>query len=424
MANPRQLRSLIFGPGLCAATALAIAFMLMVVVTQSAQAQTFKVLHNFSGGSDGAAPAAGVTLDKAGNLYGTAYGGGYTGGNCFPGGCGTVYKLTPKGSGWTVNPLYIFTGSGDGDNPEGEVIFGPNGTLYGTASGFHYPNNIIGTVFNLRPALRACQSALCPWTETTLFKFDNSVEGLYPLGSVIFDQAGNIYGTTDIGGVYDLGTVYKLTPSGGGWTEKVLYNFSGPDGTAPKNGVIFDNAGNLYGTTSAGGYGYGTVFELSPSGSVWKESCLYTFDPSDGYAPYAGLISDQSGNFYGATLEGGTGGGGTVFELTLGANCGWKLKTLHSFGNYQCGPRDNLGMDAAGNLYGTTRCEGAYNFGNVFKLTPSDNGWTYTSLHDFTGGSDGANPYSNVVFDTSGNLYGTAYAGGSQGLGVVWEITP
>jgi uncharacterized repeat protein (TIGR03803 family) len=251
---------------------------------------------------------------------------------------------------------------------------------------------------------------------------------------VIFDQAGNLYGTTLYGGIENSGTVFWLAPSGGGYTESVIYSFAGsPDGAQPA-AVIFDAAGNLYGTTVYGGReGYGTVFELSPSGSGWTEKVLYNFqDGTDGEYPADGVIFDQSGNLYGATVEGGSGAGGTVYELSP-SNGSWTLSTLYSFTSLPngCGPSGSLVMDAAGNLYGTTYCAGTYEFGSVFKLTPTPKPpWTYTSLHDFTGGSDGGNSTSNVTFDASGNLYGTTVYGGTlggcggAGCGVVWEITP
>jgi uncharacterized repeat protein (TIGR03803 family) len=252
---------------------------------------------------------------------------------------------------------------------------------------------------------------------------------------VVFDSASNLYGTTQFssGDNYD-GMVYELMPSDGGWKETAVYNFrAGAGGAQPYAGVIFDNAGNLYGTTLGdGSYNCGVVFQLTPSGSGWTENILYSFNPSDGDGclPTAGVIFDQSGNLYGATLEGGSGGGGTVFELTP-SNGSWTYNVLYSF-NGSCGPSASLVMDGKGNLYGTTVCDGSYGYGNVFKLTPSGSSWAYTSLYDFTGGSDGARPSSNVVFDTAGNLYGTTSEGGylnycatgGSGCGVVWEITP
>jgi uncharacterized repeat protein (TIGR03803 family) len=214
--------------------------------------------------------------------------------------------------------------------------------------------------------------------------------------------------------------------------ENTLYSFSGSpsDGSAPENGLIFDDAGNLYSTTLEGGINdLGTVFQLTPSGSGWAENILYKFQcGNDGLYSWAGLIFDPSGNLYGAASEVCGGGGGTVFELTPSGGS-WTYSLVYSFTrDANCtpggGPEGTLVMDGAGNLYGTTVCGGANDLGTVFKLTPSGGSWTYTSLHDFTGGSDGRNPYCKVVFDTSGNLYGTASGGGSQNAGVVWEIRP
>ena len=339
MANPRQPRDLIFSLSFGAATAaLAIAFMLTVVATQPARAQTYTVLHNFTGGGDGFYPKAGVTLDQAGSLYGTADG--------FESyGYGTVYKLTHQGSNWSLNPLYEFTGGSDGANPEARVIFGPNGTLYGTTYAGGTYNG--GTVFNLRPYPAVCKTALCPWAETVLYPFSRGADGYYPSpADLIFDQAGNIYGTTIAPS--GNGVVYELTPSGGGWTESVLHSFSGyPDGAGPFGGVILDNAGNLYGTTESGGTGsgQGTVFELTYSmGSGWSESILYSFQGgSDGGVPLVGLIFDPLGNLYGATSDGGSGGGGTVFKLTPSGGS-WTFSLVYSFTGNLCHGRSGQSL--------------------------------------------------------------------------------
>jgi uncharacterized repeat protein (TIGR03803 family) len=232
-----------------------------------------------------------------------------------------------------------------------------------------------------------------------------------------------MYDTTAAGGTGN-GVVYEMTKSGSSWSEQPIYAFSGtPDGAAPYAGLISDSAGNLYGTTTAGGtFGQGAVFEVSPNGGGgWTEQVLYSFTGgSDGSFPTGGVIFDQSGNLYGSTNKGGSGGGGTVFKLTPSGGS-WSYGLVSSItGTSGCGPFANLSFDGAGNLYGTTLCDGANNAGNVFKLTSSG---TYSSLHDFTGGSDGGYPRSNVTFDTAGNLYGTASRGGN-GVGVVWEITP
>jgi uncharacterized repeat protein (TIGR03803 family) len=377
-------------------------------------ALTFRVIHNFSGGQDGANPNAGVTMDGAGNLYGTAYSGGTSND-------GTVYRLQNKGASWIFSPLYSFRGGADGANPYSRVILGPDGLLYGTTYG--YPSNGAGTVFNLRPPPRACTAALCPWNETVLYSFTGGADGFWPRGDLIFDQSRNIYGTTQSG------TVYELTLSNGSWAENTLYGFSGPDGSFPHGGVILDNAGSLYGTTYLGGLAsYGVAFQLVRRIGV-TETNLYNFgDGTDGGYLNAGLIFDHqsSGNLYGATSNGGTGGGGTVFELSPPGT--WtKLTTLYSFAGTsgQCGPWASLFLDpATGSLYGTTLCDGAYGYGNVFELSPSNGGWIYKDLYDFTGGNDGANPVSNVLLHLNGKLYGTASAGGTQNAGVVWEITP
>ena len=197
--------------------------------------------------------------------------------------------------------------------------------------------------------------------------------------------------------------------------------------------MIFDNAGNLYGTLTWGG-GYGAVFELVRIGGVWAKKTLYSFSGWDGSKLHGGLVFDAAGNLYGTTSAGGPYGGGTVFMLSPSGN-GWTFTRLYSFtGSARDsfpdipGPNDSLVIDAAGSLYGTTYAAGAYGYGNVFKLTPSNGGWTYTSLHDFNDWRFGAHPYGGVVLDTNGNLYGTTDEGGTacgdNGCGVVWEITP
>jgi uncharacterized repeat protein (TIGR03803 family) len=411
-----------------AALAMATVFALAAIMIQSAQAQAYSVIHNFTGGQDGSHPYAGLTIDRAGHLYGTAANGGA--------GYGTVFKLSHQASGWVFNPLYSFKGGNDAAFPGARVIIGPDGSLYGTAEGggSGCGGNGCGTVFNVKPGASACKTALCSWTETVLYSFTGNDGYGIAIGDLAFDQAGNIYGTTEFGGEGPYpsgnGTVWELMPSKGGWTHSVLYRFGGgEDGYVIYSGVIFDEVGNLYGTARQGGgfgcsgAGCGTVYQLTPSGSGWTENILYRFQGgNDGLFPIAGLLLDRMGNLYGGTSGGGSGNGGTVFDLTP-ANGGWTFHTLYGLagnGGMSAAPT----MDAAGNLYGVTLGDGAYSQGNVFKLTPSGGGWTYTDLYDFTGGSDGGFPISNVVMDASGNLYGTTYEGGSNGLGVAWEITP
>jgi uncharacterized repeat protein (TIGR03803 family) len=403
----------------------------MTLTAQPAQGQTFAVIHSFTG-TDGANPFAGLTMDASGNLYGTTLNGG-TGYN------GTVFKLRHAGSGWVLATLYSFPGGDNGSQPTAGVTIGKEGSLYGTTfSGGLYPcgqpSVDCGVVFNLKPPATAPRSALYSWNETLLYSFTGGADGGYPNGDLTFDRAGNIYGTDGWGGYEGYGSggaVFELTRSGDTWTETTLYSpTNNGDGQTPSGGVIFDNSGNMYGVFVGGGpNGGGAVYEISPSGSGWNMQYLYAFaGQSGGPAPIGGLMFDPHGNLFGTTAAGGTNGGGMVFQLVPGSS-GWTFNLLYSFPSPTCttgacGPQDRLVMDGAGNLYGTTWGGGAYGFGSVFKLSPSGSGWTYASLHDFTGGSDGAKAKSNVVLDAQGNLYGTAAYGGMNGDGVVWEITP
>ena len=392
---------------------------LLTSLIPAVHAQTFSVIHAFTAGTEGAGPAAGVTI-RGNTLYGTTAGFGDIG-------CGTVYRLTHAGSNWLLSTLSALN-LDNGCDPYARVVFGPDGHLYGTTSGYLQGHG--GTVFKLTPQPGPCKDAACYWTLTDLHDFGLGTDGMWPSwGDLIWDQQGNMYGTTRSGGTSNMGTAYELTPSGNGYTESVLYNFSGPDGANPPAGLVFDNKGNLFGTTLYEG-GVGTVFELTyVVGVGWTEHVLYNFqNASDGRYPLGGLIFDSFGNLYGTTTAGGSGGSGTVFELSPSGNT-WTFKLLYSFSG-NVGPYAALSMDGAGNLYGTTWSCGIYNFGNVFMLSNTQNGWVYTSLHDFTGGTDGGGPWSNVAIDTDGTLYGTAGSGGDMncngggGCGVVWMIKP
>ena len=426
MTSRKQDRSRTFQIDLWATIAAYGLALLMIVLATQLHAQTFTVLHSFTDGLDGGSPHGGLVLDARGNLYGTASEGAIKNGHCYPQGCGGVFELKHINSGWLFNPLYIFEGKADSGGPYGSVTFARDGTLYGTASGAG--TGACGTVFNLKPPPAACTSTLCFWTMTVIHSFDG-IDGCAPYSNVIFDEAGNLYGTTLNPGS---GNVYELSPSDGGWTEYVLTAFDGVDGAYPGSGVVFDSAGNLYGTTSGGGdknceqgYGCGVVYQLTPSGSGWTNNTLYEFqDGSDGGFPEGGVILDGSGNLYGTTTEGGAGAG-TVYELSS-SNGYWNFNLLASFsGNPNIGgPWDSLVMDAAGNLYGTTASGGLYGDGAVFKLTPWNGGWLYTSLHDFYCSTDGCTPYGSVLLDAKGNLYGTTAGGGAYYYGTVWEITP
>jgi len=404
--------------------AFAIAALLVLGCVSAAHAQTFTALHQFTNGLDGGYPMTGLTPDAAGNFYGTTSQGGTRG--------GTVFKLSQRNGAWVLTTLYSFPGYLGGAAPLGRVIFGPDGALYGTASIDGHCDEC-GVVVQLRPPAIPCGSLTCPWTATVIHMFmHNEIDGFGPTGDLIFDHAGNIYGTTSSGGQYGGGTVYELTPRNGSWTETVLYSFSGPDGYTPFSGVVFDNAGNLYGTTLYGGSsGDGVLFELSPSGSGWTETLLHSFMDANmspnGSLPYAGLTPDGMGSFYGTTEEGGLGqcfggpgifGCGTVFQGSGSTVYSFIQQPLTSPG----GPMSPVTLDAQGNLYGTTYAAGADFEGSVFMLTAGQ--FAYTSLHDFTNGIDGSHPIGNVVRDSSGNLFGTTRYGGTHLAGVVWEITP
>jgi len=380
--------------------------------TQPAEGQTFRMLYVFTGGVDGDDPTAGLTMDAAGNLYGTTQSGG-TGGcqsNYWGTGCGTVFRLSKQPSGWVLTTLYDFQGGTDGKYPAARVTFGPDGSLYGTtpqggpgacAYLYQYLDDGCGTIFQLRPSPVPGPLGQ-PWVDTVIYGFMGGSDGATPNGDVVFDKTGNLYGTTTNGGLdscdissYFCGVVYQVMAVNHGWRENVVYSFTGgSDGDEPSSGVIFDTAGNLYGTS-------GPVFKLIPSGVHWTEN---TISQEGGRR---GLIFDSSGNLYGSSYP-----DGNVFELTPSEN-GWVYTLLYRLSG---GSRAALSMDAAGNLYGTQFNVGAYGHGTVFKLTPGSGGWTYTSLHDFTS-SEWGYPLSNVIFDAAGNLYGTTQTG-------VWEITP
>lgn len=403
------------GSGLARLAGIA-GLLILLATAIAAEAQTFQILHNFAG-PDGTSPYAGLSMDRAGNFYGTASGGGNIGGACGTWGCGTVFKLKRSGSGWILSPIYTFTGP-DGNSPQARVILGPDGNLYGTTN--YGGTADAGTVFKLSPPPTTCKSALCPWRETVLYSFQGGMDGEEPqYGDLLFDQQGNIYGTTPYGGspgsncYQTCGVVYELTPSNGGWSESVLYRFQGEnDGATPYAGLILDSAGDLYGTAVNGGADYdGVVYKLSPSESGWTENVIYTF-PYFGQ-PYGGLISDEAGNLYGVTattsLE-----ETVVYELTPNDG-GWTFNQLYSFPAY-VGSVAKLAMDPSGRLYGTILIGGP----EVFQLTLSNGQWTQTG---FNGGA-GDYAYGNVILDASGNIYSTANEGGTHDDGVVFEITP
>jgi uncharacterized repeat protein (TIGR03803 family) len=344
-----------------------------------------QVLYKFCpqvGCTDGTNPSAGLIMDASGNLYGTTINGGSHG---F---AGTVFKLAPSGTGWAETVLYNFCSQGGG----------------------------------------------------------NCTDGYNPSVALIMDGSGNLYGTTDGGGSHGGGTVFKLAPSGTGWSETVLYNFCSqtncPDGYAPQGSLILDGSGYLYGIASAGGnsQNLGVAYRLAPSGTGWVESVLYTFCAqggsacTDGGYPDGGLIMDGSGSLYGTTNHGGSTGRGTVYKITP-VSQGWAHTVLYNFcSQTNCAdgayPVAGLIMDGSGNLYGTTYNAGSHGFGGtVFKLAQSGTGWAETVLYSFCGQggnacTDGAFPHTDLIMDAAGNLYGTTTSGGSGGAGSVFRLAP
>ena len=405
------------------------------------------VLYSFTGGDDGGYPFGGLLQDSAGNLYGATNSGGSAG-------AGVVFKLDREGH---ETVLHTFTGADDGAYPIGDLIQDPAGNLYGTTSyggaggagagvvykldpkgnltvlytftggndgGYPYAGVTRDSAGNLYGTTNIGGSAggagvvfkLDPMgNETVLYNFTGGADGGYPYAGVTRDAAGNLYGTTTYGGSpAGQGVVFKVDTNG---NETVLYTFTGKDGASPIAGVTRDSAGNLYGVTSGGGSSnLGALFKLDTTG---KETVLFGFPATDGANPVAGVIQDSAGNLYGTTQGGGTDGAGLVFKLDGRG----RETVLHTFTGGADGaePLGGLIQDAAGNFYGTTEYGGAAGAGVVFKLDPNGN---ETVLYSFTGGADGAYPLAGVTMDSAGNLYGTTLDGGSAGIGVVFKLDP
>ena len=387
---------------------LTLALCELLIAVSSAQAQTFTVLHTFTGPPDGNHPIGGLILDAAGNLYGTTSQGGasYR---------GTVFRLTPAGK---ETVLYSFD-AGYGEYPNTTLVRDAKGALYGTT--FYGGAYNKGAVFKLDTK----------GNETVLYSFRGGADGYWP-NAVIRDAQDNLYGTTDAGGKsacgYGCGTVFKLDKAG---RRTTLYRFTGgTDGMYPSAGLVRDSAGNLYSVTGQGGdlgcnrgIGCGTVFKLDTAG---RKSVLYIFTGASGDGDYpVGVVRDKNGTFYGATSWGGNYSCGTVFRLEADG----KETVLHGFtgtGGDGCSPPSGVVLDTSGNIYGTTQ-SGGVNYGVVFKL---DTAGKETILHSFTDGTDGAYPYAGVMLGKAGNIYGVASDGGDHncgqhvGCGTVFKLTP
>jgi hypothetical protein len=435
-------------------------FLLIVALSASAVAQaTESTIYSFNDTTDAGFPEAGVILDRSGNLYGATTEGGDLA-LCSGLGCGSVFKLAPNSDGsWEETLLYSFAGPPlDGASSYAPLVFDPQGNLYGTTYyGGSGPCNTgqfagCGTVFELT------RKPSGSWIETVIYNFQGGSDGAWPAAGVTLDAAGNLYGTTNVGGgggsctlgsvPSGCGTVFKLAHnSDGTWTESVVHQFQGgPDGAEPYGGLIFDKQGNLYGTTGSGGFyacrlgnkftpeGCGTVFRLRLNSSGWTKTTVYNFKGGqDGQNPAWNLTFDSVGRLYGTTEFGGglvlSFGYGTVFELTPNSQGAWSETVLYRFtGNGDGGlPFSGVTFDSVGNLYGVAFT------GTIYELTPSSIGqWTETTIHTFTGKPDGSLPIGQLVRDQNGNFFGTTEWGGSgtgtmcqsQGCGIVFEVTP
>jgi uncharacterized repeat protein (TIGR03803 family) len=382
------------------------AFVLVLALTilgaQSAQAQSAgsakeKTLYTFTGGADGGSSYAGLIQDAKGNFYGTTFAGGSAN-------MGTVFKVSKTGK---ETVLYSFLGKPDGEHPTSNLLLDKAGNLYGAnyeggASGF-------GAIFKLDKA----------GNESLLYSFGSGTDGEYPGSALIEDSAGNIYGDTGYGGATGNGTVFKISKSG---KERILHSFTGKDGQYPFTSLLRDSAGNLYGTTSMGGsFGNGTVFKMTSKGKV---TVLHNFEGGkDGANPYAGLVQDAKGNFYGTTYYGGAGCDGydcgTVFKVTPKG----KETVLHAFG-LSDGHYPDFGtllLDKAGNLYGTTYAGGSDDMGVVFEVASSG---TETIVYTFTGGKDEGFPVAGLIEDKAGNFYSTTLGNAPDSYGTVFRLKP
>lgn len=420
--HPQQWKSRTSSRTTATLLALTLAFTLAALLTPRAQAQTYTVLYTFTGGADGGWPYSGVILDKAGNLYGTTEVRGDVSACGLFHGCGVVYKLDPSGK---ETVLHTFEGGSDGRQPQwGNLFRDKAGNLLDTTvyGGVNDGYNGLGVVYKLSKAGK----------ETILHRFAGGAnDGEEPQTGLIQDKDGTFYGTTAAGGsgpFNECGTVFKMSMSG---KITILHSFVISDGCQPIGGLVMDAAGNMYGMTSSGGSaGLGTVFKITKTGKV---TTLHAFaGQPDGALPLGILVLDKAGNIYGTTPGGGNPncttaqqGCGVVFKIDRHG----KETILHSFLAPDGGqPYAGLLLDAAGNLYGTTSGFAAHNWGSIFKL---DKKGTFTKLYDFTGGADGGFPFAALTQDKAGNFYGTANLGGlaggcdeGNGCGVVFKLTP
>ncbi|HEY6485814.1 MAG TPA: choice-of-anchor tandem repeat GloVer-containing protein [Candidatus Cybelea sp.] len=345
------------------------------------------------------------------------------------GGCGTKAQTLPLSqlsataqalaSHRTEHILYSFRKQPDGSQPLGGLAIDTRGNLYGTTK--FGGTAVSGTVYVLSPSSTG-------YTERILHNFSGPPDGNYPTGSLSVDSQGTLYGTTQVGGAQaQYGTVFDLKPSGTGYAERILHSFNpfySSDGAYPYSGVVIDNNGVLYGTTSAGGYGgQGTVFILKPSGSGYERDGWGFGEGNDGVAPYGGLLLEKHGFLYGTTSQGGAKDFGTVFKVKASGIV--FPKVIHTFnGSNGASPQSSLVLGKNGSIYGTTVEGGAANSGTIFRLSVHNRASTETVLYSFNGSADGAHPYGAPLLGARGVIYGTAAGGGAFGNGVVYALTP
>jgi len=325
----------------------------------------------------------------------------------------------------TTDVVYSFAGDEDGEYTDTDLVMDASGNIYGTSvQGGTFSS---GTVWRLSPSGDT-------WVHTVLYNFTGGADGGEPYKGVTLDASGNLYGTAVTGGSGGCeggcGVVYKLTNTNGTWTQSVVHAFTGEDGSGPGAGLTIGDDGDIYGMTPTGGaLGLGTIFRLhQKKNGTWTLEDIHTFTGgADGTAGSVGRLVFRGGHIYGTAVAGGAYGEGTVYELTPARHGEWPFRTIYSFKGPPDGGFAYGGMvfDGLGNLYGTAYHGGANDFGCVFQLTPRQNGeWKESVLYSFKGGKDGESSIGNLVLDQSGNLYGTTSAGGSPGFGVIFALTP
>lgn len=378
-------------------------------------------LYQFQGGTtDGSAPAANIAMDKAGNIYGTTLGSGAYGG-------GTVYEVSPPAAGqtaWTEAVLWSFSAV---DRMPGGLVRDKRGNLYGVT---YHGGPGCGTVWELRTTASG-------WKYKTLWKFRgaNALDGCRPLAALNFDASGALYGTTSIGGASNDGTVFKLTPAATGseaWTESVIWAFSGTDGTYPNAQVNFDAAGNLYGTSIQGGANDdGTAWQLVPpvaGGTNWTRNLIWTFGGTTGAYPTQGpMVFDAAGNLYGTTLDGGTGGVGAAFELSppSGGGTQWTESVIFNFVRGRGGayPSSGGAMTGRGALVVPVKLPTAGGITELISPSAGGTSWRAVPLVQFDG-QNGSTPEATPLLGRKGAIFGTTELGGANDAGTVWELSP